>query len=129
MIPLPYRILASALIVLAVLATTFYGGRRYERRILQAKVAPQLQAEVKQERTQTRASDAVSDTHRQRAQAVVQHQQATTQAAVERVRYVYLNQAPACPGARPIPDSVREQLAEAERALAAARGLPAGADK
>lgn len=129
MIQLPYRILASTLIVLTVLATTFYGGRRYERRIWQANGATQLQAEVQQERTQTRASEAVSDTQRQLAHAVVQHQQATTQAAVERVRYVYLNQAPACPGARPIPDSVREQLAEAERALAAARGLPADADK
>ena len=129
MIPLPYRILASVLIVLAILATCFYSGRRYERRIWQAKAATQLQAEVKQERTQTRTSEAVGDAHRQQAQSTVQHQQAATQAAVERIRYVYRDLSPACPDARPLPDGVRVQLAEAERALTAARGLQANADK
>ena len=129
MIPLPYRILASVLIVLAILATCFYSGRRYERRIWQAKAATQLQDEVKQERTQTRTSEAVGDAHRQQATNTTQQQQATTQAAVERIRYVYRDLPSACPDARPLPDVVRVQLAEAERALAAARGLQANADK
>lgn len=118
---MPYKVL----IVLAILAVTFFAGYRtgvkLERGKWEHAALRQAQQSHKQEQQATVASEQVADTTRQQAEAQTSQVAATTVQTVERIRNVYHTIPAACPDARPVPDSVRRELDQARAALAAAR--------
>lgn len=118
---LPYKIL----IVLAILAVTFFAGYRTGVKLERAKwehaALKNERVERRQEQQATVTSEQVADTTRRQADAKTSQVAATTVQTVERIRNVYHTIPAACPDARPLPDSVRHDLDEARATLAAAR--------
>ena len=112
-IPLQVRIAVAICICVACFIT----GARLERMAWQSKAAKA----VITERKQTAKAEAIADEARKQAQNDVQKVADTTTNASETIRYVYRTIPASCPDARPIPDSVRDIIADAEKALATSR--------
>lgn len=112
-IPLQVRIAVAICICVAC----FLAGARLERMAWQSKAAKA----VVTERKQTVQAETIADESRKQAQNDAQKVASATTTVVETIRYVYKTIPAACPDARPVPDSVRDIITDAEKALAASR--------
>lgn len=112
-IPLQVRIAVA----ICTCVACFLAGARLERMAWQSKAAKAVVVE----RKQTVKAEAIADEARKQAQNDVQKVADTTTNAAETIRYVYRTIPASCHDARPVPDSVRDIITDAEKALAASR--------
>jgi len=121
MIPTHYKLALAALAAACIFFSGYRLGVKLERGEWESAARRQAQQAHRGEQKATATSEHIADESRTHAETDTQAAKSETTETVERIRYVYRTIPAACPDARNMPDSVRDDLDKARQALAASR--------
>jgi hypothetical protein len=121
MIPTHYKLALAALAAACIFFSGYRLGIKLERGEWESAARRQAHQAHRGEQKATVTSERIADESRTQAETDTQAAKSETTETVERIRYVYRTIPAACPDARNLPDSVRDDLDKARQALAASR--------